>query len=256
MRDTLRRATIAVGLMVGALAFAADAAAQTQDKSILQKVLRTKELTVGVISGNPPWEFTTPAGELDGYEIAIAKQLAKDMGVTLKMVESNAAGRVPALQTGKVDVLIAALNYSPERAMAVAFTRPYAHPQQQFLVAAGSPFQTADQLNDPSATLGHALGGIEARTWPVLMPKAKLSAFNTQSDAQQALLSGRVTATGDSSIINGQIMAAHPGKFRVLNPPYVKLSTGMALAYGDFDRCDFLARSVRNLIVSRHNQKF
>ena len=36
-------------------------------------------MTVGTISGNPPWEFTTPDGQLDGYDIGIAKAIAEDL---------------------------------------------------------------------------------------------------------------------------------------------------------------------------------
>jgi len=56
--------TLACGAAAAVLLLTSPAMAQTE--SILQKVLRTHVLTVGTISGNPPWEFTTPDGQLDG----------------------------------------------------------------------------------------------------------------------------------------------------------------------------------------------
>ncbi|MBV9785048.1 MAG: transporter substrate-binding domain-containing protein, partial [Acidisphaera sp.] len=63
-----------------------------QSESILQKVLRTHVLTVGTISGNPPWEFTTPDGQLDGYDVGIAKAIAADLGAKLEFVQTSGAG--------------------------------------------------------------------------------------------------------------------------------------------------------------------
>src|SRR2546427_13021802 len=70
--------------------------ATAADQSILQKVLTTHTLTVAVLAGNPPWSFTKPDGELDGYEIAMAKMLAKRLGAKAEVVQTNRAGRIPA----------------------------------------------------------------------------------------------------------------------------------------------------------------
>ncbi|MGH7210567.1 MAG: substrate-binding periplasmic protein, partial [Acetobacteraceae bacterium] len=231
----LRRRILGAGVAGAALAAAvpsvAKAATATGD-SILAKVLRAGMLTVGTISGNPPWEITKPDGELDGYDIAIAKAIAADLGVKLKFIQTSGAGRIPILQTRKADIVVAELDYTPARAQVVAYTRAYANPASQFIVLADSPYQTVASLNEPNVTLGYALGGDEANIWPPILPKAKLKAFTTVADAEQALLARRVTATGESTILNIDLMKTYPGKLRVLNPPYFTAITAIGLPYG------------------------
>jgi len=110
-----------------------------------------------------PWEFTRPDGQLDGYDIAIAKQLPADLGAKLRFVQTSGAGRIPALQTHKVDLVLAELDYTPLRAQTVAYTRASANPASQFIVMASSPYKTLDSLNDPNVIMGYALGGDEDR---------------------------------------------------------------------------------------------
>jgi ABC-type amino acid transport substrate-binding protein len=224
-------------------------------EEIFQKVLRTHVLTVGTISGNPPWSITKPNGELDGYDIAIARLLGRDLGARVNFVVTSGAGRIPALQTQKVDIVLAELNYTPARSLAVTYTQVYSNPISQFLVPASSPYKTVQSLNEPNVTLGYALGGNEAQIWPVLLPKARLQAFTTVADAEQALLSGRVTATGETDILNRQLIQAHPGMLRAINPPYVKGYVGIGLPYGDFDWWLWLDRWVGYFNYSGQNQK-
>jgi ABC-type amino acid transport substrate-binding protein len=226
-----------------------------QNEEIFAKVLRTHALTVGTISGNPPWEITKPNGELDGYDIAIAKLIGQDLSAKVTFVVTSGAGRIPALQTRKVDLVLAELNYTGPRALAVAYTRPYSNPISQFMVLASSPYRTIQSLNSPKVTLGYALGGNEAQIWPALLPQAKLQAFTTVADAEQALVSGRVTATGETDILNRDLMKAHPGQLRVINPPYVKGYVGIGLPYGDFDWWLWLDRWVAYFIYTGQNQK-
>jgi polar amino acid transport system substrate-binding protein len=257
MRVRLASVLTAAAVVVALLA-AADlrpGAVSGQSEEIFAKVLRTHTLTVGTISGNPPWEITKPNGELDGYDIAIAKLIGQDLGAKVNFVVTSGAGRIPALQTRKVDIVIAELNYTGQRALAVAYTRPYSNPISQFLVLASSRYRTIESLNSPDVTLGYALGGNEAQIWPALLPKAKLQAFTTVADAEQALVSGRVTATGETDILNRELMKAHPGQLRVINPPYVKGYVGIGLPYGDFDWWVWLDRWVAYLIYTGRNQK-
>jgi len=240
--------------VIAAFVMVTASTAMAQTESILQKVLRTHVLTVGTISGNPPWEFTTPDGQLDGYDIGIAKAIAADLGAKVQFVQTSGAGRIPALQTHKVDCVIAELDYTPLRAQTVAYTRAYANPASQFIVQANAPYHTLASLNDPNVTLGYALGGDEANIWPKLLPKAKLKAFTTVADAEQALVSGEITATGEPSVLNVQMMKTHPGVLRVIDPPYLTAITGIGVPQGDFQWWMWLDQWVENFNFTGANQ--
>ena len=259
MRGRLRLASVVIVIAIlAALVLAVDlkqGPVSGQNEEILQKVLRTHVLTVGTISGNPPWSITKPNGELDGYDIAIAKLIGHDLNAKVNFVVTSGAGRIPALQTRKVDLVLAELNYTGPRSLAVAYTQVYSNPISQFLVKASSPYKTIQSLNSPAVTLGYALGGNEAQIWPAMLPNAKLQAFTTVADAEQALLSGRVTATGETDILNRELIKAHPGLLRAINPAYIKGFVGIGLPYGDFDWWLWLDRWVAYFNYTGQNQK-
>ena len=64
-------------------------------------------------------------GELIGYEVDLAKALAKNMGVKLKLVEMPFSDLIGALKTGKVDAVMSGMTMTPERNLEVLFAGPY-----------------------------------------------------------------------------------------------------------------------------------
>ena len=102
--------------------------------------------------------------------------------------------------------------------------------------------------------MGYALGGDEANIYPKLLPKAKLKAFTTVADDEQALVSGEVTATGEPTVLNIQMMKAHPGLLWVIDPPYDTAITGIGLPQGDFVWWLWLDRWVDNFTFTGANQ--
>jgi polar amino acid transport system substrate-binding protein len=256
-KSRLRTAAIAVVTLLVLLLGLQNppSAVRAQGQDTLHKVLSSHMLTVGTISGNPPWEFVKPDGELDGYDIAIAKLVAHDLGAKVNFVQTSGAGRIPALQTHKVDLVLAELDYSPARAQIVAYTQPYARPGLYFTVLSSSRYKTVSDLNQGGITLGYALGGDEAQIWPTVVPNAKLQAFTTVADALEAVRSGRIAATGEASFFVAQLNKKYPGQFRIVNPPYISAINGIAVAQGDFDWWLWLDRWVYNFVFSGADQK-
>jgi len=228
--------------------------ATAADQEILQKVLTTHTLTVGTLNGNPPWSFTRPDGELDGYDVAIGKLLAHDLGAKVEFVQTPAAGRIPGLLSHRVDVVIGELNYTPERAQNVAYTEPYSTPASWVRVFASSPYTTIESLNTPNATIGYSFGSLEETIFAKLFPKAKLKVFQTEDDVFQALLSHRIDASGSETLTIAQQMQQHPGMFRVLKPPYYHGRVCIAVAYGDFDWWVYVNNWVQRFDQTDDNQ--
>lgn len=229
--------------------------ATAADQGILQKVLSTHTVTIAVLAGNPPWSFTKPDGELDGYEIAMAKMLAHDLGAKVEFVQTNGAGRIPTVQTHKADMGISDLNYSAERAQAIAYTAPYASTGNHLRVLASSPYKTVESLNNPNVTVGYSLGALEEKILPALLPKAKFKAFTTESDVLQALVSRRIDAAGSETLTVALQMKQRPGVFRMLNPSYFQGRVGIVVPYGDFDWWLYLNTWVERFNQTGDNQK-
>src|SRR4030042_6143387 len=97
---------------------------QLTTESAIAEVLKRGVLRVGM-STFVPWAMKDKTGNLIGFEIDVATRLAKDMGVKVEFVPTKWAGIIPALLTGKFDVIIGGMGILPERNLKVNFTMPY-----------------------------------------------------------------------------------------------------------------------------------
>src|ERR1700687_2557865 len=79
-------------------------------ESTLDKILKDKKLRVAIDVGNPPFGILDKDGQPDGSDVAVARQMAKDMGVELEFVQVPSTGRIPALLAGRADVNIASVS--------------------------------------------------------------------------------------------------------------------------------------------------
>jgi hypothetical protein len=83
---------------------APDGGSSAPQDSQLSKVVKAKTLRVAVLPDFPPWSVQKPNGKFEGYEIDVAKDLAKAMDVKLKLVSTDGASRLPLLKSDRVDV--------------------------------------------------------------------------------------------------------------------------------------------------------
>ena len=112
---------LALGLAITLSAWAPAAGAQTPAE------LKAKgELTIGMLVDFPPYGTMNSSNQPDGYDADVARLLAKDLGLKLKLVPVTGPNRIPFLLTNKVDLLVASLAITPERAKQVQFSQPYA----------------------------------------------------------------------------------------------------------------------------------
>src|SRR6476469_645865 len=83
------------------------------------------KLVVGIQGDNPPWGFVTSGGKQDGLDADIATLFGQELGVPVEFVPLEVNNRIPALTTGRVDVLFATMAMLPDRTKAVQFSKPY-----------------------------------------------------------------------------------------------------------------------------------
>src|SRR3546814_12255913 len=77
----------------------------------------------------PPYGILNSDNRPDGYDADVARLMAKDWGVKLKIVPVKGPNRIPYLLTGKVDLLVASLAITPARAKQEQFSKPYSAAQ-------------------------------------------------------------------------------------------------------------------------------
>ena len=245
MRPTLcvRVAVIIVALIIScvSVSFAGKLQQQITKESSLEQALRRGVLRVGM-STFVPWAMKDKAGKLIGFEIDVATRLAKDMGIKAEFVPTKWAGIIPALLTGKFDVIIGGMGILPKRNLKVNFSLPYDHSGMSIVankeLAAG--FTSLEDFNSPNVVLSVRLGATPVDAAKKYMPKAQLRMFNDESQAVQEVINGKAHAMVSSAPLPAFQALKYPEKlFLPLKGTFTKEPIGFAVRKGDFDTLNF-----------------
>lgn len=198
-------AAIGAGLMMGAMA--TSAAAQT-----VEDIKAAGKVKIGMLVDFPPFGIINANNEPDGYDADVAKLIGKEWGVEVQIVPVTGPNRIPYLQSNQVDLLVASLGITEERAKSVDFSQPYAG------ISIGVFGATDAAVSKPEDLSGKTIGVARASTQDTAVTKvapadAKIQRFDDDASAVQALLSGQVELIGVSNVVAAQIDKAAPGRF-------------------------------------------
>jgi polar amino acid transport system substrate-binding protein len=222
-------------------------------KSTLQQVVERGTLKVGVILSFPPFGSRNSAGEPEGYDVDLAKEVAKALGVKIEIIDTTAADRIPNLQTGKVDLVIGNFTRTMERAKAIAFTDPYVVAGQVLLVKKGSGIKGISDLTDKTVAVN------KSSTADTLItsanPKAKIQRYDTAAAALLAVKQGQADATiEDSNYLAYQ--AKLDTSLEVTHDSLVPLEyNGFGLRQGDPDWLVWLNQFIFDINASGKNKE-
>lgn len=86
-----------------------------------------------------PWNFVKPGGQLDGFEIDLARELCARMKARCEVVAQDWDGLIPSLNAGKFDAIMAGMSITAQRQQVIGFSRPYAAPLNGFMVMGNGP---------------------------------------------------------------------------------------------------------------------
>ena len=218
------------GLAVGAAAlptsfFIGTSRAQTPAPNTLERVARSKQLRMAVVSGSPPYfKKDLATGTWAGAAVEMAKGIAGVWDAEVVFVESTFGNSVLDLQSNKIDIAFA-LNPTPQRALAIGFTRPYIVAPFGCLAKAGFSPKTWDDLNKPDIRIAFDLGSLHETCARRFAPKAQLTGYKSIDDCVLALQSGRVDAEVLAATIGLSTVGKNPslGPYHLLNTPTVSL---------------------------------
>ena len=160
-------------------------AARAQE-SRLDVVTKRDKLIVATYSTAPPLAFTDDKGQLVGFEIDLARLIAKDLlgdpnKIEFMIVQSE--GRFPSVLSGRADFAIAATTIYPERAAKVAFTTPYMDSGVAVLVRRDANVRTLADLNNEKFTITGQNNPQNAERAKRFVPKAKTIWFDNPERA-------------------------------------------------------------------------
>lgn len=217
----------------------------------LQRVLENKKVVVGVLPDYAPWGSRNASGNFEGYDVDLAYALGDALNVEVEIVPIEAPNRVPALVSNKIDVLIACITPTNERAKSIDFTIPYA--------AAGLvPMVRSDNttINSYKDLAGKDVAVVRGGTPDLLtskaVPEANLIRFDTIADAYTAFKSGKaeVFVEEDTFVF---IETKNNTEYKAIGEPFSTELISFAVKKYDQNWLNYLNNFLTNLRFTGEN---
>lgn len=178
----------------------------------LEAIKQRGTIRIGVFSDKPPFGYVDENGQNQGYDVYLAKRLAKDLlgdESKVEFVLVEAASRVEYLQSGKVDVILANFTVTPERAEAVDFCDPYMKVALGVVSPNGAPVTDMSQLKGKKVIVNK---GTTAETYLTQnYPDIELLKFDQNTEAFNALKDSRGDALAHDNTLLFAWVRENPG---------------------------------------------
>lgn len=222
----LRAIALALAALLGAAA-AADA------QSTLEVVKKRGKLVAGVKTDFPPFGTIDSGGKNVGFDVDVAHLFAKALfndENQVELVAVTSGNRIPFLQSGKIDIIVATVTITDERRQVVEFSDPYFMSGSLLLVPRAS---TAKGLEDMAGkTVAVVQGAIQDKDVEQLQPKASRLKFGKVSEAVLAVKGGRADAYVHDDIVILSL-AKENADLKAVGKPFVPRPYGIAVRKGD-----------------------
>lgn len=151
-------------------------------------------LKVGMELAYPPFEMTNTTGQPTGVSVDLAKALGMSLGRDIKIENMSFDGLIPALKTGKIDIILSSMTATPERAQSIDFSDPYLRTGLCLLVRKDSSVQTIGDLDQAGMTVAVKKGTTGHNYASKELKKAKILVLDKEAAAVLEVVQGKADA--------------------------------------------------------------
>jgi polar amino acid transport system substrate-binding protein len=166
----------------------------------LDQVLSSRRLRAGINPTLPPFGTFNERNQIDGFDADIAREIAKQMGVELEIVQVGSPDRIPFLQADRIDIVLGAMTRTVQRALVIDYTVPL-HTQSVVALTKASgtavPVNRLADLNNRQVRLVQVRGTIGVPWIQANAPQAQVTLLDNYPDTFRALAQGRADAMVD-----------------------------------------------------------
>lgn len=202
----------------------------------LDTVRQRGRLIAGVKADFPPFGFIDERGQKAGFDVDIARELARIIlgdPNKVELVVVTSANRIPMLQTNQIDIVIATMTITSARKEVIDFSVPYFCSGHLILTKRDSPIARFADLN--GRKVATVQGSTGDRVTSLLAPQAQKITFGQNSEALLALKDGRAEAFVQDDVLLLAFAKQDPGLKVVGWPPQMPAPYGMGVRKGDTD---------------------
>lgn len=230
---TLLAAVLALGAAVPAAVTA----------STLDDILKRGTLRVGLEPMYIPFEMNSKKGDIMGFDVDLAKAMAKAMGVKLELVSTAWDGIIPALLTKKFDIIMSGMTVTQERNLKVNFANSYITVGQTILIRKelADTVKSYRDLNDPKFKVTSKLGTTGEQAVKRMISKATYISYETEQEGVMEVVNGKADAfVYDSPYCAHANAERGEGKLVFLDQPFTFEPLAWAVRRGDPDFLNWL----------------
>lgn len=191
------------------LAFSASA------ETVMEKVKAAGKLVVGTEATYPPYEYVDDNGKFAGCDIWLAGKLAEALGVELEVQDMAFDGIIPAVQSGMVDIGIAAFTITPERAQVIDYSNQYELSQQLLIVKAGNGSEYSTKESLAGKKVGAQLGSLQSQLIENALKDSELFELAKYPDLALETKNGNITGFVVDAAVGESMVAESDGTLEV-----------------------------------------
>ena len=219
------------------------------EKTVLETIKERDKFVVGVKFDTKLFGLKDPAsGDVEGFDIDIAKHIAKEIlgdENKIELVEVTSKTRIPLLNKGDIDAIIATMTINEDRKKEADFSQVYFEAGQSLLVKKGSPIKSINDLTKDTTVIA-VKGSTSAVNIREKAPDAKVLEFENYAEAFTALKAGQGdTLTTDNSILMG--MASEDDSFELVGGIFTDEPYGIAAKKGEKEFLDKINEILRRI---------
>jgi polar amino acid transport system substrate-binding protein len=238
------------GLALAGLAASASAGA-------LDDIAKRGELRVAVQTQGPPFSLVGANGERTGSSVELAELMAKEMGVKIKFLDFDWDGLIPALLSGKADLLVADMTPTLARGMKVAFTNPYMYTGSTVFTKADGKFKTTEDCKAKGTKIAVLLGATGEKEAKNAFPDADIKSYKGGGPLLlDAVNNGQADCgVNDVSAVKGQSTSYPAGTFTIMPDLLSKEPLAFATRYDEPDLLIWMNLFLNQVTIDGRLQK-
>lgn len=215
----------------------------------LSDIIKRGKVRIGVLTGAPPMGMIDENGKPTGYDVDVANLVAQQMNLPVELVPLTPPARIPALQTGQVDFLVATLAPTGERAKTVMFTTPYNAFNMVVVSSGGKVFNSTADLKGKRIAVNRG-SSQETALRRANVQGLEIVVYEDDSTSAQALLSGQVDGTALPSTVAAALMKQFPNAGLQVGQAFFRQGNSMAVMPGDYELLQYLNTVIYIIKVS------
>jgi glutamate transport system substrate-binding protein len=218
--------------------------------STMAEIVDRGKMVVGVKYDVPLFGLLDPVSrEVDGFDVALAKEIAKELGLEedqVEFIEAISANRIPFLQEDRADLIISTMTINAERKTQIEFSRPYYLAGQSILIEAdNTAINGIDDLNGKQVC--SVQGSTSEKNVVAKAPQAQLLSLETYSACVSAMKDGRVEAVSTDDIILAGF-AATDSDLKLVGGQFTQELYGVGIKKGATDMAEFVSGVIGDML--------